>query len=318
MALPGAEGGLSTNRMDFTMESTKYVDDCINDSQHVHRLVDMNEIMNARNDRYWETKQLVNAIKPRAWPVWGIPAELLLIALLPKYRCTARRGVGFTNSLVAPVFNKRFDDMLSCIRRTEATPVVWHRSRVFFATKPGAVEPNLKAVQMPHGFDATGMAWYGGRQAEALANNGVKLPPWVHGSVPGRGREGAPSCIDSSSWRLQTIGASYALSNYDATNAFACTDQDSSNQFSASRVLEKDFVLFRAHHINKSFSVILYDQIIEFTTSVDGLMGHTIAPPDFVGDFATRLGEWSMEICTRDATYRYMWAVEKIPHGEKA
>ena len=117
---------------------------------------------------------------------------------------------------------------------------------------------------------------------------------------------------------MQTIGASYALSNYDATNAFACTDQDSSNQFSASRVLEKDLVLFRAHHINKSFSVILYDQIIEFTTSVDGLMGHTIAPPDFVGDFATRLGEWSMEICTRDATYRYMWAVEKIPHGEKA
>ena len=164
MALPGAEGGLSTNRMDFTMESTKYVDDCINDSQHVHRLVDMNEIMNARNDRHWETKQLVNAIKPRAWPVWGIPAELLLIALLPKYRCTARRGVGITNSLVAPVFNKRFDDMRSCIRRTEATPVVWHRSRVFFATKPGAVEPNLKAVQMPHGFDATGMAWYGGRR----------------------------------------------------------------------------------------------------------------------------------------------------------
>ena len=48
---------------------------------------------------------------------------------------------------------------------------------------------------------------------------------WIHGGVPHRGREGELLVLEAARWRLRDLQLSHALTNYDCTNAFGCTDQ---------------------------------------------------------------------------------------------
>ena len=113
----------------------------------------------------------------------------------------------------------------------------------FFIDKPGEGKA-FKAVRHLHCFDAAGMAWYGGRQLEATAQSCWIAPPWAHGAVPERGVDDSLLGLSLGQWRLEHAAVSFILSNYDATNAFACSSRADLKTAASTRLLPGDVPFF--------------------------------------------------------------------------
>eukprot|EP00974_Lingulodinium_polyedra_P089847 8710521-Lingulodinium_polyedra.AAC.1 len=187
LAAKGSAGGLAAGEIEYRKVEEDYVRAT---SQEEKRPAEMGHEVKAKEDRYWMIKKLRKMSKRKLWPPWGVPAEALLMGLLPKYRSKWRRaGLGYeaeAGEEDAVEFNRRWLEMLVTIRREGATPLSWHRSMAFFIPKMNAAK-GVSSLRLLHCFDAAGMAWFGGRQLHAAASKEPPwcIPAWVHGCVPG-------------------------------------------------------------------------------------------------------------------------------------
>ena len=148
--------------------------------------------------------------------------------------------------------SRLWNRLLFFMRLTQMAPTVWHKSLSFFIDKPGEGEA-FKAVRQLHCFDAAGMAWYGGRQLEATAQSCWMAPPWAHGAVPERGVDNSLLELLLGQWRLEQAGVSLILSNYDATNAFACSSRADLKTAASNRLLPDDVPFFHDYHDRQTF-----------------------------------------------------------------
>lgn len=92
--------------------------------------LDMHIVEQARADCAGMARYLRRMKKRRAHPHWTVPAEGLLIAMLPRRVLRPERttGIGMVQDYMAPKFEKRLMDMLIFVRRSGWLPLAWHRS----------------------------------------------------------------------------------------------------------------------------------------------------------------------------------------------
>ena len=154
---------------------------------------------------------------------------------------TNRSGVGTEEAKVDNTyFKKALHQGLSKIRRTDLTPLRWHKS------KGATIRQGLK-TRVVHVLPVLGKAFYASlleKKVKKEGLRGVKPPtPMDHGFFKGRRKEGALMIQLNASWRLKRLGWSHILSNKDMTNAFASSNWQALRAANETLLEEEDQVL---------------------------------------------------------------------------
>lgn len=213
---PGAQGGLSTEPVEYEGYEKREVDEV----QEGH-VVTQYHIEAARDDYKFMVGALRKCHKRKAAPTLGVPAEALLIAMAPhRVRQPGVRGLGYSDEFHAPVFRRRCLRMLTLVRSSGRTPLAWSRARSYSLDKRNG-KAGVLGLRLIHSFDATALAWF---RAQERYRRAPMQWDWAHGSVRGRSRLSPLIVQMAMGWRAQQLGRSAVLTLYDARNAFACCD----------------------------------------------------------------------------------------------
>ena len=238
-------------------------------------------------------RYLVTTRKRKSWPSWGVPVELLLLALLPHYRLpVGRLGVGFKQHVDPTIFLSKFTTCLQMIRRWRWVPLVWHRCCSVALDKPGSTKAGAEALRLIHVFDAAAASWM---SAMAKNHEFPRIPSWVHGGVPHRSREGALLVQQSASWRLQQLRVSAIMLLFDGRNAFGSSDLDGLRT-TCDEWLGDDSMFAKDVYDLAEMVIPTLDGEIRMRPKA-GLMGHTLAPKTFVGHYTKSVAKWNATMC---------------------
>ena len=144
----------------------------------------------------------------------------------------------------------KFKEIGNQIRRRATVPQQWHRSMAWLIPKPNGAA-GIKGQRMIHVFDPVGSRWL------AVQYDRINPEPayWEHGGWRGRCREEAIITQTMASWRLRRAKRSFAVSFYDATNAFACSRTEDLVQKCMKDMPRRDAVHFQDRHTYKHFTI---------------------------------------------------------------
>lgn len=226
-ALDGKDGGMQAQQVVWEAHRTAHISSFgppppFNNA-HFH---------DAEKDLLGISKYVRRAPKRRATPHHSCPLELLCILLHPNRGIDSRGfGVGFAAQGGPAVHSARQWLLrgLAHIRRTGATPLIWHRSAGVALKKGTAEGPRGKRVV--HVLDPLGKGFF----ASLVARKDPAPPSHMdHGFLRGRRKEGALLVQMCAAWRTRQQGRNFVMNNHDISNAFASSSWQALDRANAS------------------------------------------------------------------------------------
>ena len=263
--------------------------------------VDLNRETAARNDLRDTLRILKRGPKRKSCPEWSAPAELLIMALDPRYyavRDLIPHGLGYDVNECAKLTQAR-NTLLKVLVQVRcadggngATPYLAHLSRGVTLDK-GNKKSGVKALRLIHMFCTWWKAFFG----DALRRS-LRDPPFIwndafHGYITGRRRECAMITQRAVSWRLRKEGIQHLTDFEDMSNAFACTSVNCRAEVLEELINEADRPMFFERILN---STVLYesDEGRFFATPQCGnFMGSSEGPIFFLAAYASPLLQWN-------------------------
>ena len=276
---PAVEGGMGGTIVDFDVVLEDEIKLRENENNNTH---DMNHVVEARDDYFRICKYLRKAPKRRATPEWSVPTEIWLQLLDPEVRPIKLKGVGA--EAIPPGFDRfrvAILQLLTQIRRTKVTPIMWVVSRGWQIPKNNG-KSGVKADRTMHGFCPISKAFYGG----VLAKGREKDHPYVspafnHGYVESRCREDAIAVQEIGSWRLNQLNISHTIDSHDGTNAFQCSSPEILRQAAHCLYRREDLELIQLRFDIACTRVRVQGEEVAIMPSSGNLQGHPNASKEF-------------------------------------
>ena len=289
---PAEEGGRSAKILEDYDSEVRKVLSCFEPSAPA----DLNRETAARNDLRDTLRFLKRGPKRKSCPEWSAPAELLIMALDPRYyavRDSIPHGVG-CDATECTKLTKARNTLLKVLVQVRcadggngATPYLAHLSRGVTLDK-GNKKSGVKALRLIHMFCTWWKAFFGAALRRSLRDQPVSWDDAFHGYITGRRRKGAMI-----TQRLRQEGIQHLTDFEDMSNAFACTRANCRAEVLEELINEVDRPMFFERILN---STVLYESDEErfFATPQCGnFMGSSEGPIFFLAAYASPLLRWN-------------------------
>ncbi len=312
-ALPSSEGGMSAQPIIWQDE---YKD--IQDSMPVLPPPDLNHVVESFRDYAATSRALLRASHRRACPMGGAPSEAWCMLSFPNNvyeRCGSVRksGVGHkAPKLFNPRFRKFRRHLGIQIRRCEATPLQWHKSRCAGLDKHNRKigPPSKRHI---HILDHFGKSYHVGLMSKLTDK--PRYTAMTHGCVRGRRRQGAIASKLILNHKLKKKGKSFVNIYHDAANAFASVRHPAFDSVLPEVVLEKDVNIAKQCYSQACISIETFDEgVIELLPTEGGMQGSALVVELFNRAYAPAICDWQLDLAVASDEYRD-FAVSHAPDG---